>query len=319
MSEMVFEFPELQGLMGRYYAEAGGERPDVSAAIEGHYAPAGASDATPSAPTTLAVALADKLDTLAAFWAIDAKPTGSGDPYSLRRAALGVIRIVLERGLRLRLAQIFEAHAPRLAAIPGGVEEGASKNGAAGGPFTAEVRADLLRFIAERLKHHLRDHGVRHDVIDAVYNLGATTGEPQDDLVLIRSRVDALGALVGSEDGENLLAAHKRANNILVAEEAKDGVEYGLDPDPKFAEADEEKALFTALDVADAAIRPAIAKEDFPAAMAAMAALRPPLDAFFDHVIVNAEAAVLRRNRLCLLNRIRAIIGQVADFSALEG
>ena len=294
-TEMVYEFPELQGLMGRYYAEAAGEAPEVAAAIEAHYQPLGPTAEVPTAPVSIAVALADKIDMLAGFWAIDEKPTGSGDPFALRRAALGVIRILLETEKRVRLRGLLAER------VRG---------------FEAEeaVADDLLSFFADRLKVYLRDHGVRHDVIDAVFRL-----DGQDDLVDVAARVRALSALLGSETGANLLAAFKRANNILTAEEKKDGVEYSLDPDPKFAEEAAEKALFKALDAADAAIAPALSDEDYPGAMAEMAKLREPLDAFFDDVIVNAENQTVRRNRLCLLNRIRATMGKVADFSAIEG
>ncbi len=348
VTEMVFEFPELQGLMGRRYAEAAGEAPAVAAAIEAHYAPAGPSDAAPTEPVAIAVALADKLDQLAGFWAIDAKPTGSGDPFALRRAALGVIRIVLENRLRLRLGKALAAHAARLnpdlaavarrgdaviAEAPARALDGPRAELCASGYrpeaadrltierrlFDAPVQADLLAFLRERLKVFLRDParpggGVRHDVVDAVYALG-----PDDDLTRVAARIEAVNGLLGTEDGVNLQAAFKRANNILAAEEKKDGVEYSLDPNPKLAEAPAEKALFQALDKADAAVGPALKAEDYPKAMGAMAQLRKPLDAFFDTVTVNAEAAVLRRNRLCLLRRIRRTLGQVADFSALEG
>lgn len=318
VSEMVYEFPELQGLMGRYYAEAAGEPAAIATAIELHYAPLGPSDAAPTEPVAIAVALAAKIDALAGFWTIGAKPTGSGDPFALRRAALGVIRIVLENGLRLPLAPVLAAHAARL---EGHVAE---EEGAAAGPrvFDAGVQADLLSFIAERLKVFLRDPklgaGMRHDAVDAVYALSGPAGAP-DDLLQARARIVALNDLLGTEDGANLLAAFKRANNILVAEEAKDGVEYSLDPQPRLAEQPEEKALFAALDAADEQAAPALAAEDYPAAMAAMAALRPPLDAFFEAVVVNAEAPMIRRNRLCLLNRIRQTVNQVADFSRLDG
>ncbi|MEO1330434.1 MAG: glycine--tRNA ligase subunit beta [Pseudomonadota bacterium] len=347
-TEMVYEFPELQGLMGRRYAEAAGEPEAVAAAIEAHYAPTGPSDAVPTEPVAVAVALADKLDQLAGFWAIDAKPTGSGDPFALRRAALGAIRILLENGIRLRLGRSLSGHAARLnpdvaavarrgAAV---LAEGPAKrldkiraDIAAEGYrpeaearltlerrlFDAPVQADLLAFLRERLKVYLRDAsrpggGVRHDAVDAVYALGE-----DDDLVRAASRIEALDGLLGTADGENLQAAFKRANNILAAEEKKDGVEYSLDPDPRLAESPAEAALFEALDAADAAIGPLLKAEDYPGAMAEMAKLRSPLDAFFDGVVVNAEQPILRRNRLCLLHRIRRTVAQVADFSALAG
>ncbi|MCI4662449.1 MAG: glycine--tRNA ligase subunit beta [Neomegalonema sp.] len=298
VTEMVFEFPELQGLMGRYYAQAAGEDAAVAAAIEAHYAPLGPSDAVPNAPVSIAVSLADKIDTLTGFWAIDEKPTGSKDPFALRRAALGVIRILLENSIRLPLEAQFEAG---LAKHPG---EGKLE----------DVAADLMRFTADRLKVYLRESGVRHDVIDAVFALGG-----QDDLTDVVARVRALQKLLGTEDGANLLAAFKRANNILTAEEKKDGVEYSLAPDVKFAEEPAEKALFAALDAADKAVGAALRKENYPQAMSAMAKLRGPLDTFFEAVVVNADSPVLRRNRLCLLHRIRESFGKVADFASVEG
>jgi len=303
-SEMVYEFPELQGLMGRYYAEAAGLPAEVAAACEEHYSPLGPSDAVPTAPVSDAVALADKLDTLTGFWAIDEKPTGSKDPYALRRAALGVIRLVLVNGLKLPLQS------------PGGPLDA---------PFSMYVksmdmqgledkRADLLAFFHDRLKVHLKGEGVRHDVIDAVLAMPGN-----DDLAQVVRRATALGEVLGTEDGANLVQGFKRANNILTQAEEKDGVEYSFGADVKFAEVDEEKALFAALDVADARIKPALESEDFAAAMGAMAALRAPIDAFFEAVQVNAESPVVRRNRLNLLSRIRMSCLQVADLNRLEG
>ncbi|MFV0475826.1 MAG: glycine--tRNA ligase subunit beta [Pikeienuella sp.] len=295
-SEMVYEFPELQGVMGKYYAEAAGEDATVAAACQTHYAPLGPSDAVPTEPVAVAVSLADKIDILTGFWAIDEKPTGSKDPFALRRAALGVIRILLDGGRRCRILDLF----------------GKAQSGHAADALAQ--REDLLAFFADRLKVHLRAEGVRHDVIDACFQLGG-----QDDLVLLVNRVNALQGFVETEEGANLLAGYKRAANILSAEEKKDGVEYTLDPDPKFAEAAEEKALFAALDAAESAIAPALKAEDFAAAMTAMAKLRAPIDGFFDRVQVNAENQIVRRNRLCLLNRIRKVMERVAIFSAVEG
>ena len=305
-SEMVYEFPELQGVMGRYYALAAGEPDDVADAISEHYAPAGPSDDAPSRPLSVAVALADKFDQLAGFWTINAKPTGSGDPFALRRAALGAIRIVLENDLRLEIAPLLAGHAQRI------------DKDAAEGAFDAAVQSDLMGFFADRLKVWLRDQGLRHDVVDAVYRLTAD-GSPIDDFARLKGRIDALDALIGSKDGANLLAAYKRANNILAAEEAKDGVEYSLDPQSNLAKEKAEKALFAALDKAEGAVNAALKKEDDRAAMTAMAKLREPLDAFFEDVVVNSENAIVRRNRLCLMNRIRKIMGQVGDLSAIEG
>jgi len=289
-SEMVYEFPELQGLMGRYYAEAAGLPADVAATCEEHYSPLGPSDDVPTAPVSATVALADKIDTLTGFWAIDEKPTGSKDPFALRRAALGVIRLVLENGVRGGLVDVFAKG-----------YEGADS-------------ADLLSFFHDRLKVYLKDEGLRHDVIDACLSMPGN-----DDLTLLVKRARALGAFLKTDDGENLLQGYKRANNILTQAEEKDGVEYSFGADVKFAESDEEKALFAALDQAEAAITPAMQSEDFEAAMGAMAALRAPIDAFFEGVQVNSDNDVVRRNRLNLLSRIRQICGGVADLTRVEG
>ncbi|WP_417679016.1 glycine--tRNA ligase subunit beta [Pseudodonghicola sp.] len=300
-SEMVYEFPELQGLMGRYYADAAGLPAEVAQACQDHYSPLGPSDDVPTAPVSAAVALADKLDTLTGFWAIDEKPTGSKDPFALRRAALGVIRLVLENNVRLPLLPIFEA---------GMVNQAVDANST----DYADTSADLLAFFNDRLKVYLRDEGVRHDVIDACLAMPGN-----DDLLLLVTRARALTEVLATEEGENLLQGFKRANNILTQAEEKDGVEYAFGADPKFAETDSERALFTALDTAEAAIAPAMAAEDFPAAMAAMAALRGPIDAFFEDVQINAENQVLRRNRLNLLYQIRKVCAQVADLTRIGG
>ena len=289
-SEMVYEFPELQGLMGRYYAEKAGMSADVAAACEAHYSPLGPSDDVPTAPVSVAVALADKLDMLTGFWAIDEKPTGSKDPFALRRAALGVIRLTLDNHLTLPLAD-------RLAAADAGA-------GA----------ADLLEFFQDRLKTYLRDRGIRHDVIDACIAM------PQsDDLALLVKRAEALQGALGTDDGENLIQGFKRANNILSQAEEKDGVEYSFGADVKYAENEAEKVLFAALDSADKTIQPAMATQDFAAAMAAMATLRGPIDAFFEAVKINADSALVRRNRLNLLSRIRTTCLSVADLTKVEG
>ena len=297
-SEMVYEFPELQGLMGRYYATAAGLDAQVAAACQEHYSPLGPSDAVPHAPVSVAVALADKLDTLCGFWAIDEKPTGSKDPYALRRAALGVIRLVLENTPRLPLLEVLTAHLARQPQL-------------GDGPALA---ADLLSFFHDRLKVFLRDQGLRNDVIDAVL---AKAGN--DDLLLVVARAQALNDTLATEDGTNLVQGFKRANNILTQAEAKDGVEYSFGADAKFAESDAETALFAALDVAEAAIAPALEAEDFAAAMAAMAALRAPIDGFFEAVQVNSDNDIIRRNRLNLLHRIRTICLSVADLARIEG
>jgi len=304
VSEMVYEFPDLQGVMGRYYARAAGCSDTVAQAVAQHYAPLGPADLVPSEPVAVSVALAEKLDRLLGFWIIDEKPTGSKDPFALRRAAIGVIRLLLENGLRLSL--------PKLIALADGLvlEQGVEPSDTQ----VASITADLLDFFNDRLKVHLRAEGVRHDVIDACYQLG-----DQDDLVLLVNRVRALQTVLETEDGANLVAGYKRANNILATEEKRDGVEYSLDPEPGLAENDVERDLFKALDMARGRIAPALAAEDFTAAMAAMADLRAPIDRFFDEVTVNAEMAIVRRNRLCLLNRIRVVMNSVAIFSALDG
>ena len=303
-SDMVGEFPELQGVMGVYYAREAGLPEDIARACREHYQPLGPGDAVPSAPVSVAVALADKIDTLCGFWAIDEKPTGSKDPYALRRAALGVIRLVLGNGVRFALnapGKPFDVMFTMLvtALHVRGMEA---------------KRADLLAFFHDRLKVHLRDQGIRHDVIDACLAM-----PNNDDLTLLVRRAEALGAFLKSDDGENLVQGFRRANNILTQAEAQDGVEYSFGPDPKLAETDEERALFAALDTADAEIAPAMAAEDFAAAMRAMAGLRAPIDAFFEAVQINTDNAILRRNRLNLLHRIRAICLQVADLTRLEG
>ncbi|MBP7240815.1 glycine--tRNA ligase subunit beta [Amaricoccus sp.] len=318
-SAMVYEFPELQGVMGRYYAAAAGEPAEVAAAAQEHYAPLGPSDAVPTAPVSVAVALADKIDMLTSFWAIGEKPTGSGDPFALRRAGLGVIRILLEGGHRVRLLDVFlspvrRSRAAMAALSPAGEEVPDLSDARVERECALVLAGDLLGFLADRLKVHLRGEGVRHDVIDACFQLGG-----QDDLVLLVARVRALQDFLGSEDGANLLAGYRRAVSILTQEEKKDGVEYSLDPEPRLAETEAEKALFAALDGSEAALGPALAAEDFGAAMTALARLRPVIDAFFDTTTVNAPSPVVRRNRLCLLNRIRAVMNRVAVFSALEG
>ncbi|WP_425423404.1 glycine--tRNA ligase subunit beta [Sediminimonas qiaohouensis] len=333
-SEMVGEFPELQGVMGRYYAQAAGHDDGVPEACEMHYKPLGPGDTVPTEPVSVAVALADKIDTLTGFWAIDEKPTGSKDPYALRRAALGVIRLVLANGLRVELAstlvrpyhQNIRAALERHGAIPaeelnlpelsfdkvGLVER--YQESKEGGTEDVPAVDDLLAFFHDRLKVHLRDEGIRHDVIDACLAM-----DGNDDLTLLVKRAEALAEFLKTDDGENLLQGFKRANNILTQAEEKDGVEYSFGADVKFAEVEEERALFDALKAADGAIKPAMEAEDFAAAMAAMAALRPAVDAFFEAVQVNAENPVVRRNRLNLLGQIRGICLAVADLTRVEG
>ena len=279
-SQMVYEFPELQGLMGRRYAEAAGESDAVAAAIEDHYRPLGPTDDVPREPVTVTVALADKLDLLSGFWRIDEKPTGSKDPFALRRAALGVIRLVRENRLRLPLLQ--------------------------------HVDPDLLSFFHDRLRVHLRDEGVSHDVVDAVLTPEA------DDVLAVADRTAALRALLDTDDGRNLLAGTKRAANILAAEEKKgtavaDGIEPSLLVDP------EERDLFDALMRTEAEVEKSLAMDDYESALRAVAALRDPIDAFFEAVLVNAEDQAVRANRLALMRRIRATTAGVADFSRIEG
>ncbi len=301
VTEMVGEFPELQGLMGRYYAEAEGERPEVAQAIAEHYRPQGPGDTCPSAPTSVAVALADKIDALAGFFAIGEKPTGSRDPFALRRAALGVIRLILENGLRLPLAEPF-AQAEQLYRESQEDFDGALD------------RQELLDFFADRLKVHLRERGVAHDHVAAVFALGG-----EDDLVRLLARVDALAGFLGTEDGANLLTAYRRAANILRDEEKRDEASYDGDADPALLQADDERALHKALTRIRKKAQDAVAAEDFTGAMTALAGLRQPVDGFFDRVTVNAEDPALRRNRLLLLSQIRGALNAVADFARIEG
>ena len=351
LTEVVGEFPELQGVMGKYYAEAQGEDEAVAHASEDHYRPKGPDDLVPSDPVSVAVALADKIDTLVGFWAIDEKPTGSKDPYALRRAALGVIRIVLENNVRLLLWPAFVVLGRR---AMGQLLQGATSDLVQRmAPFRAtgdinpegllsqltelstnasvlmlgeehlsvpvqeweKKRADdLLSFFADRLKVQLREQGARHDLVDAVFALAG-----QDDLLLIVRRVEALGKFLDTEDGKNLLAGYKRATNIIRIEEKKDNRPYTGAPDPGLYAQAEEKALAQAVELAKAEAERAVAAEDFAAAMRAMAKLRPHVDAFFDKVTVNVDDKTLRENRLKLLNEIRAATRAVADFSRIEG
>ncbi|GFE48734.1 hypothetical protein So717_04870 [Roseobacter cerasinus] len=406
-SEMVYEFPELQGLMGRYYISALCEDAAVAAAAEEHYSPLGPSDAVPTAPVSVVVALADKIDTLTCFWAIDEKPTGSKDPFALRRAALGAIRIVLENNLSMPMlpvflstyldflrSQSFEAlntlnsarsgpeyagalpsakqlltqdallsftSSPRdtKAALARAIEEMQQESNwsvadaALDGLFASELApihtfewlmvsepeggysdADdearneerqkfepllsrlalhLLSFVHDRLKVYLRDQGIRHDIIDACIAM-----EGNDDLTLLVKRARALSDVLKTEDGENLIQGFKRANNILTQAQEADGVEYSYGADVKFAETDEERALFTALDQAEAKIKPAMEQQDFATAMAALAELRAPIDAFFEGVKINADNATVRRNRLNLLSRITTLCSSVADLRRID-
>jgi glycyl-tRNA synthetase beta chain len=306
-SAMVGEFPELQGVMGRYYALAAGEAAAVADAARDHYSPLGPSDAVPGEPVSVAVALADKIDTLTGFWAIDEKPTGSKDPFALRRAALGVIRLILTNAVRIPLLAVLAA--PIRANL---VASGAQA--AAGTDEVARIAADLLGFFHDRLKVYLREQGIRHDVIDACLAMPGN-----DDLTLLVKRAGALSDFLKTEDGTNLLQGFRRANNILTQAEQKDGVEYSFGAELKFAETEDERRLFAALDRGEALIAPAMQAEDFAAAMAALAQLRGPIDAFFTAVQINSDNPILRRNRLNLLHRIRAACLPVADLSRIEG
>ncbi|HMK80680.1 MAG TPA: glycine--tRNA ligase subunit beta [Xanthobacteraceae bacterium] len=343
VTEMVGEFPELQGLMGRYYAEAQGEDEAVAHAIEDHYKPQGPNDLVPADPVSVAVALADKLDMLVAFWAIDEKPTGSKDPYALRRAALGVIRIVSENQLRLRLYEwtIFHSlfwaeqmladfeglvsrQAKPLDLVARGLSEAISKrvHRIASSPEALDRAAerfhvrisDLMAFFADRLKVQLREQGARHDLVDAVFAL-----QGQDDLLLIVRRVEALAKFLDTDDGKNLLAGYKRAVNIIRIEERKDNASYTGAPDPPLYRQAEEWALAAGIDAARQEASAAVTREDFAGAMAAIAKLRPAVDAFFDKVTVNVDEPAVRANRLRLLNQIREATLAVADFSRIEG
>ncbi|AUH34957.1 glycine--tRNA ligase subunit beta [Paracoccus tegillarcae] len=350
-SAMVGEFPELQGTMGRYYALAAGYPDAVADAARDHYSPLGPSDDVPTEPVSVAVALADKIDTLTGFWAIDEKPTGSKDPFALRRAALGVTRLILENQLRVGLkrafdrsfyrhdCQVFDKAADERAdsytelrdlliqtdlqqTFKSVASEALWEQICEQHPLKAPLgffeehplSSDLISFLHDRLKVYLRDQGIRHDIIDAVL---AQPGN--DDLVQVVNRATALNDMMKTDDGQNLTQGLKRASNILAQAEEKDGVEYSFGADEKFAETDSERALFAALDQAEPAIKKAVAGEDFPAAMTAIAHLRGPIDRFFDDVQVNSDNQILRRNRLNLLSRIRSIGREIADFPAIEG
>jgi glycyl-tRNA synthetase beta chain len=301
LTEVVGEFPELQGLMGKYYALAQGEDASVAAASEEHYKPQGPADRVPTDPVSVAVALADKIDTLVGFWAIDEKPTGSKDPYALRRAALGLIRLIVENALRLPVLATAKS---AIAGLPEKVNPQADSQ---------RIPADLLSFFADRLKVQLREQGARHDLVDAVFALGG-----QDDLLMVVRRVEALGKFLDSDDGKNLLAGTKRASNILAIEEKKDKRSFDGAPDAALYSLNEEKTLAKAIDQVKAEAGAAVAKEDFAGAMSALAKLRPAVDAFFDKVKVNDDDAKVRENRLKLLNEIRAATRAVADFSKIQ-
>jgi glycyl-tRNA synthetase beta chain len=318
LTEVVGEFPELQGLMGKYYALAQGEDASVAATSEEHYKPQGPNDRVPTDPVSVVVALADKIDTLVGFWAIDEKPTGSKDPYALRRAALGVIRLLLENDLRINLSDVTDravgsysmiTHPQiRLVVFNWKHELESTSSGR-----TVYQSSGLASFFADRLKVQLREQGARHDLVDAVFAL-----ESQDDLLMVVRRVEALGKFLDTDDGKNLLAGTKRAANILRIEEKKDGKAYDGAPDAALYSLVEEKTLAKAIDQVKAEASAAVAKEDFATAMSAMAKLRPAVDAFFDKVMVNDDDAKVRENRLKLLNEIRAATRAVADFSKIQ-
>jgi len=347
LTEVVGEFPEVQGLMGKYYALAQGEDASVAAAIEDHYKPQGPNDRVPNDPVAIAVALADKIDILTGFWAIDEKPTGSKDPFALRRAALGLIRIVLDHKVRLPWTNFSvvptalvmvdvasTAKRKQLDVLKELMNLGLSKDVAVSvfkeisAPFRSEnvealaeatyewsynLANNLLSFFADRLKVQLREQGARHDLVDAVFALGN-----QDDLLMVVRRVEALGQFLETDDGKNLLAGTKRASNILAIEERKDKRSFTGAPDGALFDLDEEKKLAFAIDEVKAEAGAAVAKEDFASAMAALAKLRPAVDAFFEHVKVNDDDKAVRENRLKLLAEIREATRAVADFSKIQ-
>jgi glycyl-tRNA synthetase beta chain len=376
LTEVVGEFPELQGLMGKYYAEAQGEDEAVAHACEDHYKPQGPNDLVPGDPVSIAVALADKIDTLVGFWAIDEKPTGSKDPYALRRAALGILRVILGNDLRLSWWDVAtsatQGYLDQNSRFVRDFVDAAAKGhetieGTVKGVARALGAAKLREFVADRLKVQLREQGARHDLVDAVFALGSSStspwrgevgarsapgggdraegasgaaahptpplrgdppppgegdsasGDAQDDLLLIVRRVEALGKFLDTDDGKSLLAGTKRATNIIRIEEKKDKREYTGAPDARLYRQSEERALAGAIDVAREDAASAVAREDFSAAMSAMARLRPHVDTFFDKVTVNVDDPALRENRLKLLNQIREATRAVADFSKIEG
>jgi glycyl-tRNA synthetase beta chain len=295
---MVGEFPELQGVIGRYYALHDGEDPAVGDAIAEHYKPAGPNDPCPTAPISIVAALADKIDSLVAFFSIGEKPTGSRDPFALRRAALGIIRLVVENGLRMPLALGFKHAQSTL------------------GSDAPDPTGELLDFIAERLRVHLREQGIGHDLITAVFK---RADEHEDDLVRLLLRVAALRAFLASEDGANLLIAYRRASNIVAIEERRDDSRYDGDIDPMLLRQSEERVLAERLAEVGAAAGTFLQHEEFEAAMSELARLRRPVDDFFDKVTVNCDDAALRENRLRLLSRIGDTMNQIADFSQIEG
>ncbi|TMJ21492.1 MAG: glycine--tRNA ligase subunit beta [Alphaproteobacteria bacterium] len=303
LTEVVGEFPELQGLMGKYYALAQGEDAAVAAASEEHYRPQGPNDRVPTDPVSVAVALADKIDTLVGFWGHDEKPTGSKDPFALRRAALGIIRLLESNNHRVSLVKSIDM----------AWNFGYAMNDAGIIVQANRFSADLLSFFADRLKIQLRDQGARYDLVDAVFALGG-----QDDLLMIVRRIEALGKFLDTDDGKNLLAGTKRASNILAIEEKRDKRIFEGAPNPALYSLAEEKVLADAIDLLKVEASVAVMNEDFESAMSAMAKLRPAVDAFFDKVKVNDDDPLVRENRLKLLNEIRAATRAVADFSKIQ-
>jgi glycyl-tRNA synthetase beta chain len=327
LTEVVGEFPELQGLMGKYYALAQGEDASVAAACEDHYKPQGPTDRVPNDPVSVAVALADKIDTLVGFWAIDERPTGSKDPYALRRAALGMIRILISNDIRLHLWNAFSTstliyrqsgNAKVIAGIDAWMKKDDDSHESVRDTLERVSRglgaSGLRDFFADRLKVQLREQGARHDLVDAVFSLGG-----QDDLLMVVRRVEALGKFLDSEDGKNLLAGVKRASNILAIEEKRDKRTFDGEPNPALYGLAEERALADAIDLVKVEASVAVMNEDFASAMSFMARLRPAVDAFFEHVKVNDDDPKVRENRLKLLNEIRSATRAVADFSRIEG
>ena len=309
MTEMVSEFPELQGEMGRQYSLKSGEEPSVANAIGEHYSPVGPNDSCPTSPLTVAVALADKLDTLVGFFSVQEVPTGSRDPYALRRAALGLIRLILENHLRLPLLEAFRS------ALRGYEKTVANfKKGFDDPIIISSIEENLLHFVLDRLKVHLREQGVRHDHVSAVF-----TSSNDDDLVRLLSRVEALSGFLATEDGDNLFAAYKRATNIVTIEEKKDGGSYDGKVDTGTLMEPEDVTLIKELSNTAQVVQKALNDEKYVDAMTAMSRLRIPVDQFFENVTVNSDDELIRANRLRLLSQFRQTLGGIADFSQIEG
>jgi glycyl-tRNA synthetase beta chain len=320
-TELVGEFPELQGVMGSYYALESKEDPAVAAAVKEHYSPVGPNDTCPTAPLSVAVALADKIDTLIGLFAVDEKPTGSRDPYALRRAALGVIRIILENNLRIPLRMLLDKAIAKYPKAMFKSEKKGQKLLPVGGKKAERPKAkqaliitELLDFFADRLRVVLKDQKIGHDRIAAVFE-----GGNEDDLSRLVARVHALEAFLGTEDGVNVLAAYKRATNIVLVEEKKDQVAYSGAPEQNLLEAPEEQELYASFSNVRPRLESKLKNDDFAGAMKELASLRKPIDAFFEKVVVNCDKPTLRKNRLLLLAQLRESLNKVADFSVLEG